>query len=165
MKTLYVIRHAKSSWAVSGQADFDRPLNDRGIANAPMMAKRLYAQNPKIDFVLCSPARRTTATAEAFASVYGWEQESIFFEKKIYEAPLSNLVEAISAIPNENESAVLFGHNNGVSLLVSYLSDEFLAMPTCAVATIALQIEDWQHISQGIGKLLNYDYPKNEAHL
>lgn len=160
MKTLYVIRHAKSSWAEQNQTDFNRKLNERGIENAPMMAKRLHQKIADIDYKICSPALRTTQTAHFFCAEFGWEPSELKFEPSIYEAPLSNLLKVVSSIPNESDSAVLFGHNFGVSLLVNHLTDDYVQMPTCAIATIELNIDRWEMISEGIGRLIDYDYPK-----
>lgn len=160
MKTLYVIRHAKSSWAEPNQPDIDRKLNDRGVENAPMMAKRLHERVATIDYKICSPAVRTTQTAQFFCAEFGWNLSELNFEKSIYEAPLANLLKVISSIPNQCNSAVLFGHNFGVSLLVNHLTDDYVQMPTCAIVTIELNIDQWEMLSEGIGRLMDYDYPK-----
>lgn len=160
MKRIHIIRHAKSSWANPGQSDFDRPLNNRGLQNAPEMAARLKSRVKMPDLLICSPAARTKATAVFFCEAFHYPPQNIRYEKRIYEAPLKNLLDVIHTIPDTAEEILFIGHNNGVSMLVEYLSGEWTAMPTCAVATIDLYISAWKECTKGCGRLTEYDYPK-----
>jgi len=162
MKRIHIIRHAKSDWAESGLKDIDRPLNERGQRNAPEMALRLASRGAKTDFILCSPARRTRDTMAFFLQEFNVSTEPIRFEPRIYEAPWRNLVVALQDYPNDSNEAFFIGHNFGVSQLVEYLTEENLPMPTCAIATIDLYVDEWSHITANCGKLVYYDYPKKE---
>lgn len=162
MKRIHIIRHAKSDWAKEELKDFDRPLNDRGKRNAPMMAKRLLSREARPDFVVCSPARRTRETCQYFLMEFPLAETKITYEESIYEASLSALLNAIEKIPSTSNEAFFIGHNYGVSQLVEYLTEEQVAMPTCAIASIDLYIDDWNQITANCGKLIHYDYPKNE---
>jgi phosphohistidine phosphatase len=159
MKHLYVIRHAKSSWADEGMRDFDRPLNDRGQKNAPMMAERLKARS-HIDHFVVSPAKRTRQTAKHFTSAFSFPENKIQWEESIYEAPVTALIDVVQKLDDKFDSVAFIGHNYGVSLLVAYLTGESVQMPTCAIATIELEIDSWSLISREIGRLIDYDFPK-----
>lgn len=163
MKRIHVIRHAKSSWADEGMRDFDRPLNDRGRTNAPMMAKRLKSRIGTIDFIVCSPAKRTHQTAAYFCEAFGFDEKQIHFVEKIYEAPLSALIETVNALPDDKNEVLFIGHNYGVSHLVNYLTGECVDMPTCAIASIDIPFDQWSMIVEECGTLAAYDYPKNSA--
>lgn len=163
MKRIHIIRHAKSDWSVAGQRDFDRVLNERGLSNAPMMAARFAKKYRKPDFIVCSPAKRTHDTCVFFCEALGFDFKDVFFEKKIYEAPLLNLVQVIGDIPDHANEALFIGHNYGVGLLVEYLTGEQVAMPTCAIATVDLHIDRWQEVGKDSGTLLEYDFPKNDS--
>lgn len=165
-KTLILIRHAKSSWAVEGQPDYERPLNDRGMKAAPFMAAR-WAKlfSPKVHMV-SSTAKRAHTTAQFFVIALHEELGRpvvLKNEKSIYHAPLSDLIELVNALDNKHDEVVLFGHNPGMSELLYYLTGEMISMPTCAVAKIHLNVNEWDLVSEGIGKLAEYDYPKKHV--
>jgi phosphohistidine phosphatase len=162
MKRIHIIRHAKSSWAEEGMRDFDRPLNDRGERDAPIMAARLKARIGKIDLIAASPARRTTLTSDFFCDEFGYSKDQIKFIPTIYEAPLEALIKAVNDLPDSANEVLFIGHNNGVSYLVEHLTDESIAMPTCAIASIELDVEQWSWVTRLSGRLVEYDYPKKE---
>lgn len=159
MKHLYVIRHAKSSWADEGMRDLDRPLNDRGKLNAPVMAARLK-NRAVVDHFVVSPAKRTRQTAKHFTAAFSFPENKIQWEESIYEAPVSALINVVQSLDDKFESVAFIGHNYGVSLLVAYLTGENVQMPTCAIASIELEIDSWSLISREIGRLIDYDFPK-----
>ncbi|MFM2000122.1 MAG: phosphohistidine phosphatase [Bacteroidota bacterium] len=162
MKTIHIIRHAKSSWADEGMRDFDRPLNDRGERDAPAMAKRLQSRIGKVDLIVASPAKRTTLTSRFFCDAFNYSKENVKFIPTIYEAPLQALIEAVNNLPDSANEVLFIGHNYGVSHLVQYLTDENVDMPTCAIASIQLDIEQWSWVTRLSGRLVEYDYPKKE---
>lgn len=159
MKTLFINRHAKSSWKDLNQRDFDRPLNARGKKDAPKMAFRLFTREKALDYVLSSPAKRAHQTAFHFAHIFDRE---ISFDENIYEANYSTLLEIVNNLSDEFNSVILFGHNPGFSDLASYLADENIEMPTCGIAKINFEVDSWSMISLGLGELEYFDYPKNE---
>ncbi|MBL4594416.1 MAG: histidine phosphatase family protein [Flavobacteriales bacterium] len=156
MKTLYLIRHAKSDWENPSLSDFDRPLNSRGIRNAPFMAQKLIELNFNPGLIVCSPAQRTTTTAELIS-----KNTSILFEKSIYEASLNDLIHLINFLPKEHEEIAIIGHNPSITNLSNYLTDDFIDnMPTCSIVKIELEIDNWNEIIKGIGMKKYFIYPK-----
>jgi len=96
MKDLYLIRHAKSDWENISQTDFDRPLNKRGLKNAPFMAEILSKKLKSIDEIISSPAKRAISTAVFFAEEFNVDKKKIAQDERIYEAPVSSLLEESS---------------------------------------------------------------------
>jgi len=160
MKNLFLIRHAKSDWDDIGLKDFDRPLNKRGHRNAPFMAGMLHQRIDRIDLVVSSPANRAITTASYFAREFGIHIESIKQELKIYEAPLYSLLEVVNDLDNNINSVLMFGHNPGFSHFLAYLTGEISHMPTCSIAQIQFDLEDWKLVSANTGRLIDLDYPK-----
>ena len=156
MKVIYLIRHAKSDWNNPLLTDFERPLNKRGLQDAPFMAKKLAELDFNPSLIVCSPAQRTTSTAELIAP-----KTSILFENSIYEASLNNLTHLINLLPNEHNQIALIGHNPSITSLSNYLTDDFIGnMPTCCIIKIELEIDTWKEITQGIGIQQFFIYPK-----
>jgi len=164
MKTLYLCRHAKSSWADPGMDDFDRPLNERGQRNAPFMANVFKERGEPVDLIVTSPANRARATARHFVSVLGLAPDRFREDRAIYLAERHALAHLIGKLPNSADRVVLFGHNPGFTDLLNHLSDAGVDnMPTCSMVRIDLPVNDWQHIVKGIGTLVWFDYPKRHA--
>lgn len=165
MKTLYIIRHAKSSWAVSGQADFDRPLNERGKENATMMAERLKEKDIKIDAFISSTAKRAKKTCKAFCKVYDRDAEEIILRDELYHAPSHIYYDVVMATDNRYKRIAVFGHNPGISDFVNSLVSNVDVgdMPTCAVFAVQAEIDDWSEFGSADKKFLFFDYPKNNA--
>ena len=160
-KTLYLMRHAKSSWSDMNLDDFDRPLNERGFRDAPDMGKRLAKQKVCPDLLLSSPARRARETAGIIAGELGLPESMPAYDENIYAASCGELLQIVRSIPDEHESAMLIGHNPAMEQLVNLLADMRIeSMPTCAVATLALNIDDWTQADRATGRLLDFDYPK-----
>lgn len=161
MKTLYLVRHAKSSWADPGMRDFDRPLNERGMRNAPFMAGMFKQRGEPVDMLVSSPANRAISTARFFAKELGVRPEQLREEPGIYEAERSKLVRIVNALPDGAERVMLFGHNPGFSEVLEYLSESGSGdMPTCAIARIDLLVDAWSAVGKSTGTLVWLDYPK-----
>ena len=111
MRTLYLIRHAKSSWGNPGLRDHDRPLNERGLHDAPKMAQLLAEQGIKPDLLVSSPAKRALTTALYFAEAFKIEGIEVLREAKIYEAFPHEILSIISDLPESAQTVALFGHN------------------------------------------------------
>ena len=159
MKTIFLLRHAKSSWENSHLADFDRPLNTRGLETAPFMGKIIYKNEFQIDLIICSPAKRAQQTAilvKETANITG----EIEYDDRIYEASPRQLLEIVSEIDEKEESAMLVGHNPGFEGLVHFLTGEIQPMPTAALAVIDLTIERWNEINADCGSLRILFRPK-----
>ncbi|MEZ4738095.1 MAG: histidine phosphatase family protein [Flavobacteriales bacterium] len=161
MRTLYLCRHAKSSWADAGMRDHDRPLNERGLRNAPFMAAQFKARQEPIDLIVSSTALRAITTARSFAHALGLAEDRIVQNAAIYHAELSMLMRVVNDLPNTAERIMLFGHNPGFTYLLDHLADAGVAnLPTCGLVRIDLHVDDWRAVSKGCGSMVWFDYPK-----
>jgi phosphohistidine phosphatase len=158
MKTLYVLRHAKSDWNDRSLTDFERPLNERGFNAAQKMGVFMSERNLSPDLIVSSPARRALETARIVKETAGFSSE-IVFEPRIYEASVGDLIQIVAQVKNDCDRLLVVGHNPGFEELVGSLTGEFQSMPTAALAEIELPIKDWSEIAQG-GKLKNLFKPK-----
>ena len=162
MKTLLLIRHAKSSWATPGLDDFDRPLNDRGKADAPDMAKRLLNRKIKINAFISSPAKRAQRTAIRFAKEYGLEKGDLILAENLYHANEEDFIEVIENAKRKWDVIALFSHNPGITSFASSLTDVNIDnMPTCAVFAVQVDTDDWSQFSTAGKSFLFFDYPKS----
>ena len=146
MKTLFLVRHAKSSKDDPKLPDKERPLNDRGIHDAPTMGARLRKRGVKIDLVVSSPARRALTTAEIIAKELGYQAKDIVFEERLYESSPDDLLDVIHAFGEKPKRLMLFGHNPEFTELARRLSSEITDMPTCAVAEFDFDIKSWSEV-------------------
>lgn len=151
MKTLFLLRHAKSSWENAAQTDFERPLNKRGREAAPLMGRFIRQNEVKPDVIICSTAARARETAELIVDASKLESE-LRFDGRIYDATWLDLLKVIAGIEDEIESALLIGHNPGFEETVFRLTDEKVIMPTAALVKIELDIEHWNETSELCGK-------------
>lgn len=161
-KQLLLVRHAKSDWDNAKLSDFDRPLNSRGEKNAPKMAKRLLKKGLIPEQIVSSPAVRALTTARFFAKELGIEKSLIIKEPEIYEALTSTLMGVINELDNHSSFTAVFGHNPGITSVVSNLcNNDLVNIPTCGMVLIEFPFDDWSMVSAGTGDLIFYDYPKN----
>ena len=161
MKTLFVMRHAKSSWDDASLADFDRPLNGRGERNAPVMGELMQRKGLEPDLILSSPAERAKQTAIAAKKAGGFDA-TIAYDERIYEASPTTLRKVASEINDSHSSAMLVGHNPGMEGFIRYLTGENERMPTAALAVIDLDVETWGEIDDGCGRLRKLVRPRDE---
>ena len=159
MKTLLLLRHAKSSWGDSSLADFDRPLAPRGLKDAPRMGRALKAQGVVPDLIISSPAVRAKETVEAVVAAAGLSV-SPEFDQNIYEASTAELMKLVRSISDSKSCALLVGHNPGFENLLSRLTGDSESMPTAALACMEFQIDSWNNIEEGEGKLAWFLTPK-----
>jgi len=165
MRQLTLIRHAKSDWDAAGAADFERPLNKRGLSDAPMMGKAVSARGLQPDIVLSSPAARAATTARLISHELGYPEDGIQFIDSLYLASATDLLEQVNAISPDFHDALLVAHNPGISNFANFLcgdrNNELPGdLPTCAVVRIAFDTDDWQAIDRGTGSLNWYEYPR-----
>ncbi|MCB0771464.1 MAG: histidine phosphatase family protein [Flavobacteriales bacterium] len=164
MRTLYVCRHAKSSWADGSISDHDRPLNERGSRDAPLMAREFRARKEHVDLLVSSTALRAITTAQAFAHELGYDPGSIHQSTALYHADVPTLMQVITGLPGNASSVMLFGHNPGLTYLLDHLTDAGVDnLPTCGLVRIDMEIDDWQAVSRSIGTQRWYDHPKRHA--
>ncbi len=160
MKTLLILRHAKSSWKDTSLADYDRPLNKRGKRDAPRMGNHIQEQGLVPDCILSSSAKRARKTATKVAKACGYT-EKIKKTDSFYHAPPGVYYEKIQDLPNKYEIVMVVGHNPTMEQLVANLTGQTVTMPTTALAHIALPIEHWKKLDiYTKGKLLNLWTPK-----
>lgn len=161
MKTLYLIRHAKSSWSEPVLSDFERPLNHRGKHDAPFMGKLLKEQKVVADKIISSPAVRAYTTARIIASEINYPVEKIETDKNIYEASASEILNIIQEVPDSVNTLMLFGHNPGFTMLNNYLSGRQVDnIPTCGIAKIEFDVDSWKEVNINKGRLAAFEFPK-----
>jgi phosphohistidine phosphatase len=139
--------------------DFERPLKDRGRKGAKRIGRHLAQEKLSDPLVLCSPAVRTRETAEIVLK-HANVRVDVRFVERIYEASLGDLVQVVSEIPDENQVAIMIGHNPGFEELLAYLTGEGRRMPTCALAKIKFDVESWKDIKEDQGTLEWFITPK-----
>jgi len=163
MKTLFLVRHAKSSHALSGQLDIERPLHERGIHDAEMMAHRLLLKKFSFDAFVSSPAKRALATCHLFAKAFNMQPSHIMIEKKLYEAGSETFYEVVNNMDDHFSSVALFSHNPGISYFVHSLDSKIKdGMPTCGVFGVEADIDAWKEFKQADKKFLYFDFPKKQ---
>ena len=161
MKTLYLARHAKSSWTYPELEDFERPLNKRGKKDAPLMGNILKEKNENPDLIISSPALRAIYTARIIAEKLDYPVEKISADESIYESSINNLFRVIKSLPDEYERIMIFGHNPAFTNLCNYISDKYFEnIPTCGVVKIEFDISSWQEVDEQTGKVADFEYPK-----
>jgi phosphohistidine phosphatase len=156
MKTLILVRHAKSDWPESTE-DFDRPLAESGINSAHKMAVHLLENNIRIDYFLASSAKRTFETCEIFAKHYHSSSETV---DKLYHPSEKNFLSVIFSLDDKNDSVALFSHNNGISNFANSLSETIFHFPTCGVAIFNIDCEQWSEFEMAKKKLIAFYKPK-----
>jgi phosphohistidine phosphatase len=167
MKTIYLIRHAKSSWDDPQMDDFERPLNKRGKKDAPSMARRLKEKRVTPDFMLSSPATRALDTCKEFASILNYDKDKIKTDKRLYHASEDQILTVIRELKDrerdDEEVVLLFGHNPGLTEFANVLLNESIDnIPTCGIVKAHLKIERWKDASFGCGELKFFDFPKSK---
>ena len=159
MKTLLVLRHAKSSWDHAELSDHDRPLSRRGNRAAPRMGRLLVEQGLVPDLILSSTAERARTTAEMVADECA-PPPPIDYLPSLYGADPQTYLEAASDSGDDLERVMVVGHNPGIESLVSLLTGSYERMPTAALACIELQIESWEKAVDAKGRLAGLWRPK-----
>ncbi|HEX6889606.1 MAG TPA: histidine phosphatase family protein [Chryseolinea sp.] len=165
MKTLFVIRHAKSSWDASNVDDFERPLNERGKRDAPRMGKRLKEKDIHVDQMISSPAKRAYYTAKKIAKVLNYPKDDIKTDRRLYHADEETILTVVRELKDNRKTVMIFGHNPGLSEFVNSLMDgqqDIDNIPTCGVVAFQFDSETWADVNWGKGKMLFFDYPKSK---
>lgn len=165
MKKLIVIRHAKSSWDDPSLDDFDRPLNKRGEKDAPRIGKLLREMKIVPDYLITSPAVRTMETCKQIAKKLDFPSNKIIRNQRLYHAEKEVILQVVKEIidrkNDDEEIAMLFGHNPGLTEFVNAISNEAIAnIPTCGVVIISFPNTHWQDVEFGSGSMEWFHYPK-----
>jgi len=162
MKTLILVRHAKSDWDNHELTDFERPLNKRGLKDAPHMGKLIANMKLKPELLISSPAVRALTTAKHFAKELSYPIEKIVHEKSIYEYGANGILRTIQKHGHSYSSIMVFGHNPDLTHLVNFLGSERIDnMPTCGVVCIDFDIDNWDELNQTQGKTRFFEFPKS----
>ncbi len=165
LRTVVIIRHAKSDWSHAGQADIDRSLNERGLSDARMMAERLKQRGVVPDVMLVSAAKRTRETARLMAEVLA-TPDVVRVLPQMYNADANKLQEQLqeAGLPDEVTTVFLIAHNPGVT----YLANEWMPelqianMPTCGMLAVQADTQDWNSFPGAPLHFYFFDYPKKQ---
>ena len=164
MKTLLLLRHAKSSWKDTSLADRDRPLNKRGERDAPEMGRRIAAAGIRPSLIVSSPAVRAWTTARIIADEIGYPREFLQRDKRLYLASVNAILDVIVAQDNGFNSLMIVGHNPGFTDFANYLVPGLTNnIPTAGVVSVQLDIDDWSLYERPELELVLYDFPKNDG--
>ena len=160
MKTLYLARHAKSSWKHPELSDIERPLNKRGKRDAPYIGNLLKEKDVKPDLLISSPALRARKTAIVIAEKIDYPKSKILIDDNIYESSSTELKNIIQGFDDKYNSVMMFGHNPDFTMLNNYLTDSYIDnIPTCGVVGIRFN-SSWKKIDGDSGKAFFFIYPK-----
>lgn len=170
MKTLQLLRHAKSSWADPGMEDHDRPLNARGREAAQRIAAYLRGFTPKPQIILCSTSLRTRETLAAILPALD-PPPSVDYLDNLYLAPVEHLLTVTRALANAVDCAMLIGHNDGFHDFATWLSDGKteahralgLGLPTGGFVSIELPLAHWSAVTARLGTIRAFEVPRGLA--
>lgn len=162
-KTLYLVRHAKSSWSDPSLSDRDRPLNKRGRRSAPDMGSRLAARGHRPDLIISSPAKRALMTAKIIAKKLDYAKSDIWTDESMYFSGVDGMVKMLERVDDCYQKVMIVGHNPAMTSLMNRLSGkDVYNMPTCAIAIIGYDMASWSDLRSERGNLIEYDFPKNK---
>jgi phosphohistidine phosphatase len=161
MKTLTLVRHAKSSWKDTGLSDRERPLNKRGERDAPIMGRRAADAGLRPSQIISSPAVRAWTTAKIFAKALNYPIEFLQREDGLYLASLDNLLDAVATQDPGFNNLMLFGHNPGMTDFANYLVPGITSnLPTAGIVSVEVDSDDWMLYDRPSTELVVHDYPK-----
>jgi len=162
-KKLILVRHAKSSWSDMSLKDFDRPLNKRGIRDAPFMAKKLYQKVSNIDCIVSSTANRAKLTAQRFITEYkneGHHFDEIYTDA-LYHASVNQILQVVHELDDKYKCCVLFGHNPGFTYFADHIDAKGIEnVPTCGITAFDFEVQEWKDVSPENGSMEFFIFPK-----
>jgi phosphohistidine phosphatase len=162
MKTLYLMRHAKSSWKDDHLMDHERPLKKKGRKDAAGMGGLLSGKKRTPAIIYASTAERARETAGIVAETSGYIGE-VRFDQRLYLAEPDTLIALIHDLPDDAESILLVGHNPGLEALAQVLSGKIVALPTAAIAHFKLEVEHWKNVNLATrGEMAHLWVPKEK---
>jgi phosphohistidine phosphatase len=161
MKTVYIVRHAKSSWDYEKVSDIDRPLKQRGITDAHLLSKVLSNKIETPSLFLSSSANRALHTAMIFAENFKFPLSNLRIKKSLYSFSDGYLVKTIMALDEGFDSVIIFSHDHGINTFVNKYGDQNIPhVPTSGVIGIEFKTENWKSIKQAKGKTVLVEFPK-----
>ncbi|WP_275315229.1 SixA phosphatase family protein [Tenacibaculum bernardetii] len=160
MKTLYIVRHAKSSWKYESIEDIDRPLKERGIKDAHLLSKYLSEEIKRPDVFVSSSANRALHTAVIFCENFKYPLANLKIKRQLYSFSDGYLVKTVKALDDSFDSAIIFSHDHGINSFVNKFGDKPIAhVSTCGVIGIQFDEKHWKNIKKGSTCLV--EFPKN----
>lgn len=160
MKTLYIVRHAKSSWKYESVEDIDRPLKERGIKDAHLLSKYLSEEIKRPDVFISSSANRALHTAVIFCENFKYPLSNLKIKRQLYSFSDGYLVKTVKALDDSFDSAIIFSHDHGINSFVNKFGNKPIAhVSTCGVIGIQFEEKHWKNIKKGITSLV--EFPKN----
>ncbi len=161
MKTVYLVRHAKSSWDNMDLRDIERPLNERGLRDAPFMAKLMKAKGAKPDALIASPAVRALTTAMFFKEELAVAGQDVWIRDEIYEAFTTQITSLIQKLPEDLDTVMLFGHNPTFTGVANLFTKSYIPnMPTCGVVRIDAEVSHWGEFNERTARVTEVSFPK-----
>jgi phosphohistidine phosphatase len=165
MKTVYFVRHAKSSWDNMSIQDMDRPLNDRGMRDAPFMGLKLKEIDARIEKIISSPAKRAITTATYFAAALSIAPDKIIVESRLYEAMPEEVLKVISELSDNYQTVAVFGHNPTFTFIANLFTEDFIDnIPTCGIFRVDANVNSWSQFGETTGRLTEFHFPKQFFH-
>ncbi len=163
MKTLLIVRHAKTEQAGVGESDFDRKLTERGRKNALEIAEKILKRKTKIDGFVSSPAKRAMQTCKLFCEAMDVKKDKIIYEPSLYEAPAVHYTKAVEKLKNSFDTVAIFGHNGGITDYANTLChDSFVDnMPTGSVFAVSADVKEWNQFGAATKTFLYFLRPDN----
>ena len=152
MRTLYLLRHAKSSWKDDSLPDFERPLAGRGRRSCETIADLIRSEQIEFDLLLSSTAVRARETIERVRQ-HAKLRTELRFDERIYEATADRLLEVINQIESDRKTVLLIGHNPGFEDLLQLLTNELQPVPTACLAKVKMKISKWSEAGENKGTL------------
>jgi phosphohistidine phosphatase len=163
MKTLLLMRHAKSSWKDSSLSDHERPLKKRGRRDSKIIAQELDKNDLYPHVILSSSATRAMETVEVIVDALDYENRIIFTDE-LYMAEPEDFVDVLSDLSDDDDTVLIVGHNPGMEAFLQIIDGEIDSLPTAALAHLVLEIDSWQDINLNtMGKLVDLWTPRNLA--
>lgn len=162
MKKVLFIRHAKSSWKLIDVKDIHRPLNNRGLRDAPMMGEQLAKRQIFPDLMISSDAVRAYTTAQIIAEKVNYPISEIEQKNEIYHATGEMILNILRDVSDDKNVVFIFGHNPTFTMVANHFSDDTIEnVPTCGVIAVDFKIEHWRDLHQTNGRFSFFDFPKN----
>ena len=164
MKTLYILRHAKSSRDDPELKDFERPLAGRGIRDVSKMASRFLKRGDKVDCIITSPALRAKTTAKMIADQIGFPADEVASNAELYFSGANMFLKEAMLMNEHCRSAMFVGHNPAITEFANRICDARINhIPTCGLLKLQFAVQHWEEIQETLGELVYFDYPKKEV--
>ena len=161
VKDVCFVRHAKSNWDDHRISDFDRPLDKRGLKDAPLMATKMQELNLKPDLIITSSANRAKSTADFFRKEFHLDKDKFLLKDELYEATPEDVYEVLRSAPDSASFVYVFGHNPTFTWIANQISGVHIDnVPTCGVVHVQIIISSWKKFKPEHAGFIGFHYPK-----